>query len=739
MSSITFDVIARDRASNVMSKVGKSVDDSGKKLKKFGDKTIQVGKTMTVGLTAPIAALGVKSFQVFASFDKTMRQVGVQTKQSGAGMKELTDLALKMGKDTNFSAGQAADAMLELAKGGMTAAQIKGGVLQQTLTLAAAGSLSLGDAAGYVSNAMNTFGLEAKDAGAIAAALAGGANASTASVESLGMALGQVGPGAKQAGLSLNDTVAALAAFDNAGIKGSDAGTSLKTMLQRLVPQTDASAAAMRHLGIDFTNTDGSFKSITQIAGILHDKMGKLSDVQRTQALNTIFGSDASRAAAILMENGSKGISKYKKATEDLSAAQKMAKTNTEGAAGSIEQMQGSIETAEITLGKALAPTVTDVAKKISGLANAFSDLSPDAQKNVLIFGAIAAAIGPVIIGLGSLVKALGVLKVAMFGNPFTAVLTGLLLLGVALVTAYKTSETFRTHVNKAFYAVVDVGLNFSRSMIAVGKFVVQAFRLMTKIALDWAGTTLEAVARGMSWVPELGPKLKTASASFDKFRKDVDGSFSKAEDTLTGWDASLAKTQKIVKFKGDIVDLDHKIATAKKQLKDPNLTKERKAKLTANIASLVASKREAQRQINSLRGKTVYLDVYRRTFTQGGEPKHVPGNSGSGRMATGGMVRGPGTGTSDTAGMFALSNGEFVLNSRATARLGAPLLNALNSGSLGLGSLSGSSGSAAGTQPIEVHFHGPVGNQRELYDWLVKSFNDLSRQGRVSPATLRR
>ncbi len=93
----------------------------------------------------------------------------------------------------------------------------------------------------------------------VSAALAGGANASTASVESLGHALSQVGPGAVNAGLNLNDTVGALAAFDNAGIKGSDAGTSLKTMLSRLVPQTAKAATAMKDANLDFTDANGNF------------------------------------------------------------------------------------------------------------------------------------------------------------------------------------------------------------------------------------------------------------------------------------------------------------------------------------------------------------------------------------------------------------------------------------------------------------------------------------------------
>lgn len=140
MSSVIFDILARDKASTVLSTVGKKVDETGKKLNNMSARMAKSGAALTAGVTVPLVALGAKSFQVFAQFDKTMRQVGVQTKQTGAGFKELTALAKKMGAETSFSAKDAADAMLELAKGGMTAAQIKGGALKQTLTLAAAGS-----------------------------------------------------------------------------------------------------------------------------------------------------------------------------------------------------------------------------------------------------------------------------------------------------------------------------------------------------------------------------------------------------------------------------------------------------------------------------------------------------------------------------------------------------------------------------------------------------------------------
>lgn len=325
-----------------------------------------LGGKVGFGLLAAGAGALVKSaIDVEKSFSTSMRMIQANTKAPAAEMDKLNKLAIKLGADTSFSANEAADAMLELAKAGIDTKTIMGGGLSGTLQLAAAGGVDLANASTIAANAMQTFGLSGKDMASISAALAGGANASTASVESLGQALQQVGPGATNAGLSLQETVAALAAFDSAGIKGSDAGTSLKTMLARLVPTTKAAREAMFDLGLDFTNADGTFKSLTQIAGQLQSRMKTLAPAQRQVALNAIFGSDATRAATVLMKEGASGIRSYIKATNDQEAAQKAAKARMDGTAGALERLSGSIETAQLKLGQELAPLTVKVADAI--------------------------------------------------------------------------------------------------------------------------------------------------------------------------------------------------------------------------------------------------------------------------------------------------------------------------------------------------------------------------------------
>jgi TP901 family phage tail tape measure protein len=376
-TKLVFELFGRDNASPVFDKFGRRVRTTGDDLDAFGRKA-QGSEKHVLGLksafmaAAPaVAALGLgavakDSVQLEAQFSKTMSQVRVQTKASASEMASLDALALQMGADTVFSAGGASDAMLELAKGGLNEAEIKSGALKSTMTLAAAGTLELGEAAGNVVDTMGAFELKAKDTDAAVAALAGSANASSADVSDMTQALSQVGAQAHATGLSVEETTAFLAALANAGIKGSDAGTGLKTMLQLLQPTTKKQTDLMKELNLSFVDGQGNFVSAVQIAGRLQTAFKGMSQAERASTMTKLFGSDASRAANILTLQGADGIRKYIKATSDKNAAEELAKTSMEGTSGALEQMSGAIETAEIRFGKALAPAVQDAAAEVS-------------------------------------------------------------------------------------------------------------------------------------------------------------------------------------------------------------------------------------------------------------------------------------------------------------------------------------------------------------------------------------
>lgn len=428
----------------------------GSATKALGEGITELGSSMTLGLTVPIVAAGGAATSVAASFDDAMSQVQGALGGASADMDGLRDLALQLGADTVFSATESAQAMVELAKGGLTEAQIKGGALAASMDLAAAGQLNLADAAATTVQMMGSFGLGAGDATRIANALAGAANASSADVSDLTQAMSQCSAQAALAGWSLEDTAAALALFADHGVKGSDAGTSLKTMLQRLAAPTDQAAEAIAAYGLNIRDSNGKMKDISGIADELTGKLGSLSDAERDAALQTIFGSDASRAAAILMQSGSEGLAKYIAATNDATAAETMANAQKGELSWALENMGGAVESAAIAFGTALAPAITAVAGVIGNVAEAFASLPAGVQTGIAVVLALVAALGPLLMVIGSVVAALPAISegFAVLGGalaiplaPAAAVVAAIAAIAAAIYAAWTTSETFRAAV----------------------------------------------------------------------------------------------------------------------------------------------------------------------------------------------------------------------------------------------------------------------------------------------------
>ncbi|CAB5217021.1 Phage tail tape measure protein [uncultured Caudovirales phage] len=498
----------------------KDSDSTSEKFSKFGEGMSAVGRKMTLGLTLPIVGIGAASVALAANFETSMNMLQQNTQASAADMEKMSALAKKMGADTVFSAGDAADAMLELSKAGMTPAQISGGALQATMALAATEGLGLADSAVIASNAMATFGIKADKANTVADALAGGANASSASVSSLSQALSQVGPGATNAGLSLQETVGVLSAFDQAGIKGSDSGTSLKTMLTRLVPSTDAAASAMKKYNLDFVDAHGNFVSITNVAEQLKTRLGGLSEAQRTSALNTIFGSDATRAATVLMKDGAAGLQTYIDATNKQGGAADMANARMKGTAGALEAMKGSLETAGIAIGEALAPSVNKVAGFMAELTNKFTALPAGTQSTVVAVGAVVAALGPLMWVGGKVISSVKDVAGAISSTAKIA------------MSAVGGIQNFATGLTNASAA----GSAFATPMMKFGGFVSSA-------ASSVASFTVEIVKNGAAMAVSAGQWIANTAAMIASRVATMAGAVATGIMTAAQWALNLAMT----------------------------------------------------------------------------------------------------------------------------------------------------------------------------------------------------
>lgn len=397
---------------DAMKGAAKDTEALGKQTKVTAAQTQQsmqtLGRGMMVGGAAVVAGFGV-AVMASARFEKQMSGVKAVSNATAGEMKQLADAALKAGADTVFSASEAAKAEAELAKAGIAVKDILGGALRGSLSLAAAGQLDLADAATISAQAMNIFKLEGKDVGHIADVLAAGANKSAADVKQLGDALRQGGLVAAQTGLTLEDTTGALAAFADNALIGSDAGTSLKTMLQRLTPQSAEAANLMDELGLNAYDAAGQFIGLEAFAGKLKTGLGGLTAEQRSSALATIFGSDAVRAAAILYDQGADGIADYTKAVNDQGAAARMAATQMDNLSGDVEALKGSLETALIQSGSGANKVLREMVQAATGAVNAFGRLPAPVQQGATGLLALAGAAtfmgGAVIYGTGKVSK----------------------------------------------------------------------------------------------------------------------------------------------------------------------------------------------------------------------------------------------------------------------------------------------------------------------------------------------
>lgn len=418
-----------EKVSVVSGKVGKGLTNAGKAI---------------MPASAAIAGIGAVSVNVANDFESAMSQAAGALNMPMSQMGELRDLAIKTGQDTIFSAKEAGQAITELAKGGLSEADIKAGALKATMDLAASSGMDLGNAANVTVQAMGAFGLSAEKSAVAANALAGAAAASSTDVEPLTQGLSQVSAQAYNAGWSIQETTAVLGKFADAGIVGSDAGTSLKVMLQRLAaPTSDKAAMKIENLGIKTRDANGHLLGASEMAQELQDKLGGLSEAERDSALQTIFGSDAMRAATVMMNSGSEGLASYIKATNDQEAAQRLANSQMGEGEKAIEEMKGSLETAAITIGSKLAPVITKVVKFITDLVNKFSALPSGVQTAIVVIGAIIAVLGPLLviigqmaIGISALTAAVSALSVPLL--PIIAIIAAVIAAIVAIVLVIK-------------------------------------------------------------------------------------------------------------------------------------------------------------------------------------------------------------------------------------------------------------------------------------------------------------
>ncbi|HGF8200466.1 TPA: phage tail tape measure protein [Enterococcus faecium] len=438
--------------------------------KKSNSMTTAVGKVMqgtgaamAKYITTPLIGVGVAAAKVGGDFEAQMSRVKAISGATGDTFEQMKQQAIDLGAKTAFSAKESAAGMENLASAGFSAQEIMK-AMPGLLDLAAVSGGDVALASENTATALRGFGLEASEAGHVADVFARAAADTNAEVGDMGEALKYVAPVANSMGISLEETAAAIGIMSDAGIKGSQAGTTLRGALSRLARPTKAMQDTMDNLGVSFYDADGKMKPLKTQVELLKKAFEGLTPEQQQNALVTLYGQESLSGMMALIDKGPDSLGKLTKSLKDSDgAADDMARTMQDNMNSSIEQMFGAFESAAIVIQKILAPSIRKVADAISGLVEKFVSAPESTQKLVVAIGAIVAAIGPLIFMIGSVIIWINRVKVAfkalsessklfsglskamgLLTNPVFLVIAAVALLVVGFIYLWNTSEDFR-------------------------------------------------------------------------------------------------------------------------------------------------------------------------------------------------------------------------------------------------------------------------------------------------------
>jgi TP901 family phage tail tape measure protein len=382
------------------------------RLSSFGAQAGMVGGLLTAGITLPLVGVAKTALSTAIDYQSALNMMQAVSGATDAQMAQVAATATALGADMSLPATSAADAalaMTELAKAGLSVEQSMAAA-QGVLQLAAAGGLSEAQAAEIAANALNAFGLSGEKATDVADLLAAAANASSADVGDLADALKMSSSVFAAAGMPLEELVAAIGQMANAGIKGSDAGTSLKQMLLSLQAPSDKARQLMADLGITIYDTQGQMLPLPQIIDQFSTRLAGLSQEQRNAALATIFGSDAVRAANIVLMAGADAHAQMLQAVTRQGAAADLATARMKGLGGAIEGLKSQIETVLLSAAQPFLGTLEGWVRGLADLVPRIAAIDPALRTAALAFAAVLAAAGPALVVFGAVSAAIGFL-----------------------------------------------------------------------------------------------------------------------------------------------------------------------------------------------------------------------------------------------------------------------------------------------------------------------------------------
>lgn len=535
------------KALNSIQKMSREVQKAGKNIQSAGKTISNVGSGMTKSVTLPIAGVAAASVKTAADFESSMSNVKAITKANKEEFKELTQHAQMLGKKTAWSAQEVAQAMQYTGMAGWTAKDNIAG-LESILNTASATGTDLARTSDIMTDAISAFGDEAGDAKRYADVMTSACTSANVSVETLGESYKYCGAVAGTMHYSIEEVTTSLAAMGNQGIKGSSAGTTMRSAMTNLAAPTDNARAAMKKLGITVADQNGKMKSWKEVIKSCQDGFRGLSEKQQAAYAKTIFGKSAMSGMLAVLNTSEKDYNKLGKAINNSGgAADKASKTQLNNLKGQITLLKSAVEGAEIAFGKKMLPTlkkITSFAQKVVDKINGLSD----AQVNMTLkIAGIAAAVGPAIMIFGKLVSGvggavrhfanfLGMIKrfggiVGILTSPAAIVIGVLAGIAVAAILIIKNWSKIKPVVEKVVQAfqkglqkikpsvnalmqVVKSAMPQIRSAIqktikAVMPIAKQALKLIGQIAKTIKGVLAKAVKAAMPVVRKLGACFK--------------------------------------------------------------------------------------------------------------------------------------------------------------------------------------------------------------------------------------
>ena len=491
-----------NQSATALQKIGAT----GEKLQTVGNKISSVGQKL-LPVTGVVTGLGTAAVKTAAEFDSAMSRVAAVSGATGSDFDKLRDKAREMGAKTKFSATEAADAMNYMAMAGWKTEDMLSGI-EGVMYLAAASGEDLATTSDIVTDALTAFGLTAADSGHFADVLAAASSNANTNVSMMGETFKYCAPVAGALGFSVEDTAEAIGLMGNAGIKASQAGTSMRSIMTNLTGDVKLSGAAIGDVTIATTNADGSMRSLSAILADCRGAFAGMTEAEKANNAEALVGKNAMSGFLALMNAAPEDIAKVSGAVNNCKdAAKNMADTMQDNLEGQLTILKSQLQELAISFGDLLMPAVRSIVSGLQGMVDVLNAMPDGVKRVIMIVALLAAALGPVLIIIGKTLSAIGTimtwapklagaistvkgafaaLSATMMANPIAIVIAAIAALVAAFIYLWNTNEEFRQFWIRLWNEIKEVAVQV---WTAVSQFLVSAWNGIRNTAVAvWNG-----------------------------------------------------------------------------------------------------------------------------------------------------------------------------------------------------------------------------------------------------------